>query len=297
MIEDLPALATFARVVSAGSLSAAARELDLSLAMVSKRLARLETTLGVRLLQRTTRRQKLTEEGALFHEQVVKILADVEQAEALISQRRHKVSGLLRVTAPAQFGRQWVAPLIAEFRARHKHLTVQLELSDVVTNLLDSGFDMAIRFGSLSDSSLIARELAANYRVLCASPAYLSRKGMPGAPSDLTRHCCILIGEQARADWRFSDGDDLAVRVSAGLITNDGSVAHAWALQGAGIALKSIWDVGNDLASGRLVRVLPSFAIPAAPLHAIYAHREHLAPRVRLFVEFVRERLNKEWRW
>jgi len=177
---------------------------------------------------------------------------------------------------------------MAEFRARHRHLAVQLELSDVVSNLLETGFDMAIRFGALSDSSLIARELAANYRVLCASPAYISRMGMPGAPSALARDCCILIGGQPRADWRFGDGDDITVRVSGGLITNDGSAAHAWVLQGAGIALKSIWDVGNDLASARLVRILPSYAIPAAPLHAIYPHNKHLAPRARAFVEFLR---------
>lgn len=297
MIDDLAALATFARIVSAGSLSAAARELDLSLAVVSKRLARLETTLGVRLLQRTTRRQKLTGEGEVFYAQVVKILAEVEQAEALITQRRSRVSGLLRVTAPAQFGRQWVAPLVAEFHASHRQLAVQLELSDVVTDLLDTGFDLAIRFGSLTDSSLVARELAPNYRVLCASPAYIKRKGLPKVPPDLTRHCCILIGERPRAEWRFGGAEDIVVRISGGLITNDGLAAHAWALQGLGIARKSIWDVGNDLASGHLVRILPSYSISAAPLHAVYPHKEHLAPRVRLFVEFLRAQLRKEWRW
>ena len=297
MLDDLPALATFDRIVSAGSLSAAARELDLSLAVVSKRLAQLESGLGVRLLQRTTRRQALTEEGTLFHAQVVRILAEVQQAEALITQRRGAVSGLLRVTAPAQFGRQWVAPLAALFHAQHKQLAVQLELSDAVANLLDSGFDLAIRFGSLADSSLIARELAPNYRVLCASPDYLARKGAPRAPADLVHHCCILIGSQPRAEWRFVGAEENIVRVDGGLITNDGSATHAWALGGAGIALKSIWDVGDDLAAGRLVRVLPEHTVAAAPLHAIYPHKQHLAPRVRLFVEFLRERLQQAWRW
>jgi len=297
MINDLPALATFARIVSAGSLSAAARELDLSLAVVSKRLAQLEANLGVRLLQRTTRRQTLTDEGTVFHTHVLRILAEVEDAETLIAQRRGKVSGLLRVTAPAHFGRKWMAPLAAEFHTCHPQLTVQLDLDDAVVDLVADGFDIAVRVGSLVDSSLTARELAANYRVLCASPTYVKHRGAPKRPADLTQHSCIVIGDQPHTEWRFGGAADITVRVSGGLLTNDGMAATAWALEGAGIVLKSIWDVGDDLASGRLVRILPAYSIPAAPLHAIYPNKQHLAPRVRLFVAFLRERLQKEWRW
>ena len=295
MLDNLPALISFARIVSAGSLSAAAREMDLPLSVVSKRLAQLEAALGVRLIQRTTRRQTLTEEGALFHSRVVRILDEIDQAEAL---RRQAVTGLLRVTAPGQLGRRRIAPIVAAFQREHPQLSVQLELTDAVVDLIDSGYDMAIRFGALTDSTLIARPLAPNFRVLCASPAYLAEHGAPVHPSDLVRHRCILIGDQRRADLHFSgEGEAHTVRVTASIVTNDGEAAHTLAAEGAGIAVKSIWDVGDDLLAGRLVRVLPGHAVSAAPLHAIYPHSQHLAPRVRVFVDYVRDRLQQAWRW
>ncbi|WP_363797367.1 LysR family transcriptional regulator [Lysobacter firmicutimachus] len=297
MIDNLPNLIAFDRIVSAGSLSAAARELDLSLAVVSKRLAQLEEDLGLRLLQRTTRRQTLTEEGALFHAQVVRILAEVAAAEALISRRRESVDGLLRVTAPNDLGRRWIAPILADFQRLHPQLSVQLDLGDGLADLVADGLDLAIRFGRLEDSSLIARPLAPNYRVLCAAPAYLQAHGEPSDPAQLAAHRCLLIGEQPRADWRFGGEPPVSVRVRGSLVSNDGGAVHAWALAGAGIALKSIWDVGDDLAAGRLQRVLPGHSIPAAPLHAIYAHAEHLPPRARLFIDYLRERLRSAWRW
>lgn len=298
MLDNLPALISFARIVSAGSLSGAAREMDLPLSVVSKRLTQLEAALGVRLIQRTTRRQTLTEEGVLFHSRVVRILDEIEQAESLLMQRRQAVSGLLRVTAPGQLGRRRIAPIVAAFQREHPQLSVQLELTDAVVDLIDSGYDMAIRFGALTDSTLIARPLAPNFRVLCASPDYLAEHGAPAHPADLVRHRCILIGDQRRADWRFSGGgEEHTVRVTASIVTNDGEAAHALAAEGAGIAVKSIWDVGDDLLAGRLVRVLPGHSVSAAPLHAIYPHSQHLAPRVRVFVDYVRERLQQDWRW
>lgn len=298
MLDNLPALISFARIVSAGSLSAAAREMDLPLSVVSKRLAQLEAALGVRLIQRTTRRQTLTEEGVLFHSRVVRILDEIDQAEALLMQRRQAVTGLLRVTAPGQLGRRRIAPIVAAFQREHPQLSVQLELTDAVVDLIDSGYDMAIRFGALTDSTLIARPLAPNFRVLCASPAYLAEHGAPAHPSDLVRHRCILIGDQRRADLHFSgEGEAHTVRVTASIVTNDGEAAHTLAAEGAGIAVKSIWDVGDDLLAGRLVRVLPGHAVSAAPLHAIYPHSQHLAPRVRVFVDYVRDRLQQAWRW
>ena len=297
MIDSLPNLAAFARIVSAGSLSAAARELDISLAVVSKRLAQLEKSLGVRLIQRTTRRQTLTEEGVLFYAQVVRILAEVEEAEALISRRRGTVGGLLRLSAPRAFGRQWIAPIVSDFQRLHPRLSVQLELTDTVIDLLENGADMAIRFGSLADSSLIARQLAPNYRVLCAAPAYLKKYGVPKHPDELVGHRCIIMRDQPWTDWRFENGDSMTVRVTGPLLSNDGSAAHTWALEGAGIVLKSIWDVGDDIAAGRLRRVLPKYRISSAPLHAIYPHSRHLAPRVRAFVEYLVERLREAWRW
>jgi len=297
MIDDLPALTAFARIVSAGSMSAAARELDLPLSVISKRMALLEKNLGVRLLQRTTRRQTLTEEGALLHARVLRILDEIEQAEAALSHSRREVSGLLRVTAPGEFGRQHIVPIVADFQRQHPQLAIQLDLSDTVLDLLESGHDLAIRFGSLADSSLVARRLAPNYRVACAAPAYLAQHGTPRHPAELTQHRCILIGEQRRAEWRFHGEEQVAVRVTGALVTNDGQAAHALALQAAGIVVKSIWDVGDDILAGRLRRVLPAHSMPTAPLHAIFPHSQNLAPRVRLFIDYLAARLQQAWRW
>lgn len=297
LAHHFPALLAFAKIVSCGSLSAAARELDVPVSVVSKRLSLLETSLGTRLLQRTTRRQVLTEEGALFHARVLRILDEVAQAEAVLQQRREGVEGLLRVTAPGELGRRWIVPVAAAFQERHPRVTLQLDLSDKVVDLIDHGVDMAVRYGALADSSLVARELAPNYRVLCASPAYLERHGEPRVPEDLAAHRCIVIGDQRRTDWRFDGADKAVVRVEASALTNDGGAAHQLALEGAGIALKSIWDVGDDLLAGRLARVLPGHAIAAAPLHAVYPHRRNLAPKVEAFVAFLRERLEAAWRW
>ncbi|MTV39666.1 LysR family transcriptional regulator [Duganella radicis] len=297
MIDDLPALTAFARIVSAGSMSAAARELDLPLSVISKRMAQLEKSIGVRLLQRTTRRQALTEEGALLHARVLRILDEIEQAESLLSHSRREVSGLLRVTAPGEFGRQHIVPIVADFQRQHPQLAVQLDLSDTVLNLLESGHDLAIRFGSLEDSTLVARRLAPSYRVACAAPAYLAQHGTPRHPSELAQHRCILIGEQRRAEWRFHGEEQVSVRVTGALITNDGQAAHALALQAAGIVVKSIWDVGDDILAGRLQRVLPAHSMPTAPLQAIVPHSQNLAPRVRAFIDYLQARLRQAWRW
>lgn len=298
MIDNLLELTVFARIVSAGSLSAAARELDLSLAVVSKRLTALETRLGVRLLQRTTRRQSLTDEGQAFHARCVRILAEVQEAEAAVSRSRDAVTGVLRVTATRAFGRRRIAPLAVAFRLEHPELNVHLTLTDALVDIVEEGMDLAIRFGTLTDSSMIARSLAPNFRVLCAAPAYLARRGMPSEPAALTMHDCIVFGEQPTREWHFQhEGESIAMRVNPAFITNDGEAAHTLALAGGGIVQKSIWDVGDDLGSGRLVRVLPGYAIPAAPLQAVYANAQHLTPKVRRFVEFCAERLKDDWRW
>ncbi|AOI57312.1 LysR family transcriptional regulator [Burkholderia diffusa] len=297
LIDDLPALDTFARIVSAGSLSAAARELDLSLSVVSKRLAHLESRLGVRLLHRTTRQQTLTDDGAQFHAQVLRILAEIDRAETLMSDRRGTVGGVLRVTAPGELGRLRIAPLVAAFQRRHPELTVHLMLTDTIVDLLAHDIDVAVRIGSLADSTMIARELAPNHRVLCASSGYLAVHGQPTHPAELRAHRCIVMGDQPRTEWRF-DGVQgaVTVEVTAALLTNDGGAARTLALEGAGIALKSIWDVGADLEAGRLVRVLPTFEAPAAPLHAVYPGGRHVPLRVRAFVDYLRDQLRDTWR-
>jgi DNA-binding transcriptional LysR family regulator len=298
MIDNLLELTVFARIVAAGSLSAAARDLDLSLAVVSKRLTALETRLGVRLLQRTTRRQSLTKEGEAFHARCVRILAEVREAEAAVSRSRDAVAGVLRVNAPRAFGRRRIAPLTVAFRQDHPELNVHLTLTDALVDIVDEGIDLAIRFGSLADSSMIARSLAPNFRVLCATPSYLARRGLPSEPVALTGHDCIVFGEQPTREWHFEHaGEPVSVRVNPAFVTNDGEAAHTLALAGGGIVQKSIWDVGDDLGSGHLVRVLADYTIPAAPLQAVYANAQHLAPKVRRFVDFCAEKLKEEWRW
>lgn len=297
MLDDLPALRAFACIVAAGSMSAAARELELPLSVVSKRLAQLEKSVGLRLLQRTTRRQALTEDGAQLHARVLRILAEVEQAEGLLASSRSAVDGVLRLSAPTELGRQHIVPLVAEFQRSHPGLQIQLDLDDAVLDLLQSGHDLAIRFGGVAEPQLAVRRLAPNFRVVCAAPSYLAQHGTPLHPAELAAHRCIVIGEGLRAEWHFEGAARASVRVAAACTTNDGLAAHALALHGAGIVVKSIWDVGDDLLAGRLQRLLPGYSMPAAPLQAILPHSRKLPLRVRVFLDFLQDRLGAAWRW
>jgi DNA-binding transcriptional LysR family regulator len=282
-------MVVFVHVVEAGSLSAAARDLHLSVAVVSRRLSRLEERLGVRLANRTTRTLSLTEEGAAFHARCVRILGDIEEAETEVTRGRDTASGLLRVTSTFAFGRRRLAPLLHEFRQLHPGLQIHLDASDSFVNLVESGYDLAIRFGALADSNLIVRQLAPNVRVICAAPAYLERHGRPATIDDLLGHDCIIYGNPPMDRWRFAD--DSSVRVKGTLSANDGEIAHTWAMQGAGLVLKSIWDVEEDIRAGRLEVVLPALRLPASPIHAVYPHRRHTAAKVRLCVDFLARKL------
>ncbi|MFB8830214.1 LysR family transcriptional regulator [Azotobacter sp. CWF10] len=261
MLSDLSDLRLFERILATGSLSAAAREAGLSLAVVSKRLARLEERTGVCLLQRTTRRLAPTDEGRRFHEHCRRILAEIDEAEAWLQQRGQRVEGLLRISAPFGFGRRHLVPLIATFRNRYPDLRVRLELDDNLVDLVQEGVDLAIRYSQPQDSSLIGRELAPNHRLLCAAPDYLDWHGRPQHPEDLQQHACILIGQREQAEWPFPHSG-LRLNIQGALLCNDGETAHALALQGAGIVLKSLWDVAADLKAGRLQQVLPNHPSP-----------------------------------
>jgi DNA-binding transcriptional LysR family regulator len=293
MIDSLLDVTVFTRVVTAGSLSAAARELGMSLPVVSKRLARLEDRLGVRLVNRTTRRLNLTEEGAEFHERCVRLLGEIDEAEERVRSRKRGASGLLKVTATAAFARRQLGWLIPRFLERYPDIRVQLDVSDTVIDLVQTGHDVAIRFGTLPDSSLIAKRLAPNHRVVCGSPGYFTRRGRPKRPADLKDHACIAFGSPPNQDWQFEGrgGETMTVRVSGPLVTNNGEVAHEWALEGGGLVLKSLWDVGPDLDAGRLEVALPGYRVPAAPIHAIYPHTRGIAAKVKVFVEFLGEEL------
>lgn len=297
MLDDLLDIKVFVRVVATGSLSAAARELGLSLAAVSKRLASLEKRLAVILLRRTTRSQSLTVEGHAFYERCVRILAEVQDAEDFISGSHATVSGQLAITAPRTFGRQHIVPLIAEFRARYPALSIRLLLDDEVIDMVDAGIDVAFRFGALLDSTLTARLIAPGYSVLCASPEYAARKGLPTAPSQLAHHSCIVYGARPSAHWLFHvDGKPLSVAIGATFIVNDGGAAQRLALEGAGILFKSIWDVGSHIRARRLLHVMPDLSAPTQPLHAVFPNGRQLSPRVRHFLDFAIERLRDAFR-
>ncbi|QXH48774.1 LysR family transcriptional regulator [Pseudomonas xanthosomatis] len=284
-------LAFFTQLVRVGSLAATARELNLTPPAVSKRLAQLEQRLGVRLLNRTTRSISLTAEGETYLVNARRILEEIEEMERQVSSSRAEPKGLLRVNAPLGFGRTHVAPAIASFARRYPEVEVQLHLSDRPINLPDDAIDVAIRFGELPDSRLIARRIAANRRRLCATPAYLAAFGTPQAPKDLAQHDCIVLRQNDAAFglWRFSRGKQSeTVKVAGRLSTNDGEVALNWALDDQGILMRAEWNLHQHLQSGRLVEVLADWQTPPADIYAVYLERLNLSAKVAFFVEHLR---------
>ena len=298
MIEDLGELRTFDRIVRGGSLSAAARELRVSLAVVSKRLTALERRLQVRLLNRSTRRASLTDEGLLFHEHCCRVLAAVDAAEAALEQRQDVVAGVLKLTAPNGFGRRHVVPAVRSFQRAHPGVRVHLSLRDELVDLIGDGVELALRYGTLDDSRLVARELAPNRRILCAAPEYLRRRGVPRCIEDLRDHDLIASGSPPVTQWLFAGpGGTVAFPLGATTLCGVGGAAQVLAVQGAGIARKSIWDVAEDLHTGRLVEVLPHFALATSPLSAVHGPGRQLAPRVRVFLEHMVQQLRSSVAW
>jgi DNA-binding transcriptional LysR family regulator len=283
-------ISTFVEVVARGSLSAAARAEGIAPAMIGRRLDALEARLGVKLLQRTTRRLALTDEGAAFLEDCQRILAELEEAEAAVSERSAFATGHLLVSAPAGFGRHHVAPLLPSFLAEHRDVTVNLNLNDRVVDVVAEGVDIAVRIAGPVDSNLVGVKLADNRRVVVAAPAYLKRHGTPQSLEDLGRHNCLAISsEGSQRGWTFLEGArPVTLKVAGNMVCNDGEVLHDWALAGRGLAWRSMWEVGADIEAGRLVPVLERYAAPGNDIHAVFAERRHLPLRIRLFVDFLR---------
>jgi DNA-binding transcriptional LysR family regulator len=292
-------ISTFVEVIARGSLSAAARAEGIAPAMIGRRLDALETRLGVKLLQRTTRKLALTNEGAAFLEDCQRILAELEEAESAVAERSARASGHLLVSAPAGFGRQHVAPLLPSFLAEHRDVSVDLNLNDRLVDVVGEGVDVAIRIASLSDSSLVGVKLADNHRVLVASPAYLKRHGTPLALADLAKHNCLAISsEGSQRGWTFLEhGRQVTLKVAGNMVCNDGEVLHDWALAGKGLAWRSMWEVGPELRAGRLQTVLDQHAAPGNDIHAVFAQRRHLPLRIRAFVDFLRHTYNQQDYW
>lgn len=288
---NLDDLRVFSVVVRLTSFSAAAEQLAVSPAYVSKRIALLEAQLGTRLLHRSTRRVTVTEAGERVFARAEKILDDVDQLVEDVSTTRTVPRGTLRMSSSFGFGRHVVAPALLDFTARYPQLNVRLDLFDRLVDVAGEGFDLDIRIGDDIADHLIARRLAANYRVLCASPDYLARRGTPRSLADLASHACLAIKERDHplGVWRLSvRGEMSTVKVGGALSTNHGEVAVQWALAGRGIVLRSIWEAGPLIEHGALCRVLPDVTQPAN-IWAVYPERVASSAKVRVCVDFLAE--------
>lgn len=289
---DTDDMTIFARVVELGSLSAAGRSLRMSPALVSNRIARLESQLGVRLLNRTTRRVDCTGEGSSFYEHCRVILAQLEQARSELAERTARPSGPIKVTVPCGFGRRYVAPHIPAFLERFPDIQVRLDLTDRLVDLIEEQVDLAIRIAALEDSTAIARTLAANRRVIVAAPAYLARHGRPELPEDLLHHNCLLLRFPGSQQYRWTletPHGPVTLPVSGNMDSSNGEVLRDWCLAGHGLALKSLWEVWEDLRDGRLEAVLPGFPPPGHAVTALYPNSRHLPVRVRVLIDFLVE--------
>lgn len=293
----LDELKVFERIARNGSLSQAARELDLAPAGVSKRLAALEARLDVRLFHRSTRGLSLTDEGAAALERARGMLQDAEDLEGMFRERAGRVSGLLRIGAPSRFGARYVVPTVAEFLAQHPEADAVLDLTDRIQDLVVDGLDLAVRIGPLPDSNLITRKLADNHRIACAAPAYLERRGHPRRPQDLAEHDCLVV--ENNNVWRFNGGlAPVEVRVRPRVRCRHTDEVAALCRMGTGIALKSIWDVHDDIAAGRLVRVLPEYPVAGtAAIALLLPERQLVPPRVRAFIACLQARIGSPPYW
>jgi len=285
----------FTAVVDAASFVGAGDALNMSKAAVSRHVSDLEQRLGVRLMHRTTRKLSLTSEGEVFLARSREILASIEASEAELSTRSVTASGLLKISVPVSFGIRHLAPLWSEFLANHPQVTLDLQLADRVIDLVDEGFDLAVRIARLPDSSLISRQLASTRLVLCAAPSYLKLRGTPSHPSELAQHDVMGYSLMAMGDqWQFTGPDGpLSVKVRPRMWTNNGDSCVAAALRGAGIQLQPTFLIDEELASGQLVEILPQFRSVELGIYAVYPSRKFVLPKVRAMVEFLATKLGK----
>jgi DNA-binding transcriptional LysR family regulator len=298
-LDNLGDIRLFVEAANLGGLSAAGRKLGLSPAAASARLVKLESGLHTRLFERTTRHLRLTEEGRTYLAYCQQALQALDDGQAFLQAGKSVVRGKVRVSATSDFGRHVLNGWLDEFNTQYPEVRFALVLSDSLSNLLQDDIDLAIRFGVPADSSFVARPLASNRRVLCASPGYLAKHGAPEHPRDLERFDCIVLGSAAGPanDWRFTQNGKVeshTVPLANARETNDGAVAREWAVHGYGIAMKSIWDIGADLRAGRLNILLPQWQSADAPVHALYQRNRYMAPRVRALLDFLITRFAEE---
>lgn len=282
----------FVSLAQKRSISGAAQELDLSPPAATKRLAQIEGQMGVKLVNRTTRRISLTPEGEIYLEYAQSILSKIEEMQDVIRNHSGAPAGQLNIHAPLGFGRKYIAPLVSEFVNTYPNLAVRLTLSDKHVSPPDDATDIAIRFGDVPDSRLIARKIAPNRRFISASPRYLDKVGRPVVPQDLSNHQAIALrqNDETASLWRLTKDDQTqAIRVPVKLSTNDGHVALQWAIEGHGLLMRAQWDLAKHLRSGELELVLPEYETPAADIYAVYLQKARLATRISLFLDYLEE--------
>lgn len=299
-MDRFDSLHTFVAVVEAGSFSTAAVRLDRAKSAVSRQVAALEAHLGVQLLNRTTRRLSLTEAGREFHERAQRILADLDEAELSVAAEQTALRGRLRLAAPLSFGVLHLAPALDEFLLQHPELVLDLDLDDRRINLVEEGFDLALRIGELADSTLVARALAPIRMQLCASPEYLRRHGTPRTPQDLAFHAGLVYGNVPEAQqWRFVDvaGKVHSVKVPARLRANNGDILIRAAVEGIGVVVSPTFIAHRALAAGELVPLLPEYQAPGTSAYAVYPSRRHLPQRVRVLIDFLAQRFGATPYW
>jgi DNA-binding transcriptional LysR family regulator len=299
-MDRFAAVTAFARVVELGSFGRAAERLGLSTSAISRQVAELEQHLDVRLLNRTTRRLSLTEAGQAYYERCVQLLADLEEADASVRPATVVPKGTLRLTCGVTFGERWLTPAIVDFGAAHPGLTFDLDLSDRVVDLVEEGFDLAVRIGSLGTQAMVARRIGWTRLICCASPEYLRRRGTPQTPDDLLQHDCLAYTYVSNpAAWTFEmpGGERRTVRVPTQHRANSGRMLTSLAAAGMGIALEPDFIVAPEVRTGDLAEVLTRFPSPRSPIAAVYPSRRHLSAKVRAFVDFLIKRFSGSEQW
>jgi len=299
-MDRLLSMAVFKQAVDAGSFAAAARHFGISPEMVGNHVRGLETHLGARLLNRSTRRLNLTEAGGVYYQRCTEILADIQDAETEVGALQTSPRGLLRLAAPVTFGVLHMAPAVSDYMTRYPDVRIDFVVSDRFVNLIEERFDVAIRIGEQPDSGLIARKVASSRLIVCAAPSYLARAGRPETPADLGRHACLIYTEVATADtWRFQaqDGHSETVHVSGPLTSTNPAFVHRMALAGHGVVVGPSFSFAADIAEGRLVPLLTTWRSRVLSIHALYPHRSLLSAKVRSFVDFLVERFAHEPEW
>jgi len=299
-MDKLKQIEAFVDAVEKGSLARAALEQHITPVMLGRRIDALEKRLGVKLLHRTTRHLTLTEQGAVFLDHCRKLLTELDIAEKIISEGRHKATGHLIVSAPASFGRRHVAPHAPAFLAANPEVQISFNLTDQVVDLVREGYDVAIRIGGAIDPNFVAVKLADNRRVVCGTPAYFDKHGIPHRLEDLSQHNCLafnLQGGQQRGWYFQKNGKPVTVKVKGNLDCNDGELLHRWALEGLGLGWRSTWEIQPQLETGELITVLDEYALPDYNIMAVYLQQRHLPAKVRFFIDALKAIYSRPGYW